>query len=135
MMIGERALGTVLGGILAAVLAVAIDDGEVLVIISTVAMVVAAVLYLLHVRYAYFATFLTAAIVLLNAERADVMQTDVDRVVYSVVGLILVAAVVALAETMLGRYRPAVVTMTADETTAAHGSPYPAEPHVVAIPG
>jgi Fusaric acid resistance protein-like len=135
MMIAERALGTVLGGILAAVLAVTIDDAEVLVIMGTVAMVVAAVLYLLHVRYAYFATFLTAAIVLLNAERADVLQTDVERVVYSVVGLILVAAVVALAETVLGRYRPVVGTKTEDETTGAPGRPCPAEPHVVAIPG
>src|SRR5262249_35190435 len=124
MIIAERA-GTVLGGILAAVLAVTIDDGEVLVIISTVAMVVAAAVYLLHARYVYFATFLTAAIVLLNAERADVSQTDVGRVVHGVVGLILVAGVVSLAKTVLGRYSPAAGTMTKDETTGAQGRPYP----------
>jgi hypothetical protein len=83
-MIAERALGTALGGTLAAVLAWGIDSDEALVGLGTVAMVVAAVLYLLHARYAYFATFLTAAIVLLNAERADVLQTDAERLGYTI---------------------------------------------------
>jgi uncharacterized membrane protein YccC len=106
-MIAERAAGTVVGGLLAAVLAVAIDNDALLVVVGTVAMVAAAVVYLLHVRYAYFATCLTAAIVLLNAEQADVLTTDVERVGYTIAGLTLVAAVVALAEIALGRYTPA----------------------------
>jgi uncharacterized membrane protein YccC len=106
-MIAERAAGTVAGGLLSAVLAVAIDDNDLMVVVGTVAMVAAAVLYVLHARYAYFATFLTAAIVLLNAEHADVLTTDVERVAYTIVGLPLVAAVVALAEMALGRYTPA----------------------------
>ncbi|GAA4715083.1 FUSC family protein [Pseudonocardia yuanmonensis] len=107
LMIVERGAGTVVGGLLAGVLALATDNVDVLVVIGTVAMVVAAVVYLVHARYAYFATFLTAAIVLLNAEQTDVLTTDVDRVVYTIAGLALVAAVVALAEMALGRYTPA----------------------------
>ena len=84
-MIAERAAGTVVGDF-AAVLAVAIDNDALLVIVGTVAMVAAAVVYLLHARYAYFATCLTAAIVLLNAEQADVLTTDVERVGYTIVG-------------------------------------------------
>lgn len=106
-MIAERAAGTVVGGLLAAVLAVAIDNNDLLVVVGVLAMVAAAVLYLLHARYAYFATCLTAAIVLLNAEHADVLTTDVERVGYTIVGLTFVAAVVALAEMALGRYIPA----------------------------
>ena len=121
-MIAERALGTLFGGILAAALAVTIDAGEVLVMLGTFASVAAAVAYLLHVRYAYFAAFLTASIVLLHAERADVLQTDVERVVYTVVGLMLVAVAVALAERVFGRYTPAAGAMTDDMTVPDHAA-------------
>jgi hypothetical protein len=99
----DRALGTVAGGVAAAVVALIVSDSTVLVAIGTLAMVAAAVLQLQHARYVYFAGFVTAAIVLLDAQRSNVFEIDLQRVVYSVVGVALVAAAVAAAELLLGR--------------------------------
>ncbi|MCW2690114.1 MAG: hypothetical protein JWR37_5004, partial [Mycobacterium sp.] len=104
LMIVERGVGTVIGGILAAVVAVVVSNSAVLVLLGTAAMVVAAVLQLLHARYALFAAFVTAAIVLLDAERGNVLATDMQRVMYTLVGVALVAAVVSLAEMLVGRH-------------------------------
>jgi hypothetical protein len=60
--------------------------------------------------------------VLLNAERADVLKTDVERVVC----LMLLAVAVALAERVFGRYTPAAGTMTDDGITGAD--------HCLAVP-
>jgi hypothetical protein len=106
-MIRDRALGTVAGGVAAAVIALIVSDTGVLLALGTVAMVVAAMLQLLHARYVYFAIFVTAAIVLLDAQRTNVFEVDVERVVYTVVGVALVAAAVAVGETVLGRSSPA----------------------------
>ena len=106
-MIRDRALGTVAGGLAAAVVALIVSDTGVLFVLGTVAMVVAAVLQLLHARYVYFAIFVTAAIVLLDAQRTNVFEVDVERVLYTLVGAALVAAAVAAAETVLGRSTPA----------------------------
>lgn len=102
-MIRERALGTVAGGVGAAVVATIVSNSAILVAIGTLAMVVAAVLQLQHARYAYFAVFVTAAIVLLDAQRSNVFQIDLQRVLYSIVGVALVSAAVATAEMLLGR--------------------------------
>ena len=75
-MIRERGLGTVVGGVIAAVVAVIVSDSTALVAIGTLAMVVAAVLQLQHARYAYFAVFVTAAIVL---RRRPAQQCFRDR--------------------------------------------------------
>ncbi len=101
--IRERALGTVAGGLAAAAIATVVSNSAILVAIGTLAMVVAAVLELQHARYAYFALFVTAAIILLDAQRSNVFQIDLQRVVYSIVGVALVAVAVATAETLLGR--------------------------------
>jgi hypothetical protein len=101
--IRERALGTVAGGIGAAVVATIVSNSTILVAIGTLAMVVAAVLQLQHARYAYFAVFVTAAIVLLDAQRSNVFEIDLQRVLYSIVGVALVSAAVATAQTLLGR--------------------------------
>ncbi len=105
-MVRERALGTASGGVLAALLALIISDSGTLVAIGTLAMVVAAVLQLQHARYVYFAIFVTAAIVLLDAQRSNVFEIDLERVVYSIVGVAVVALVVATAEVLLGRATP-----------------------------
>jgi uncharacterized membrane protein YccC len=103
-MIAERAVGTVAGAALAAVVALIVSDGTALVLVGTVAMVVAAVLQLQHARYAYFAVFVTAAIVLLDAQRGNIFAIDLQRVVYTIVGVVAVAAAVAAAgEILLGR--------------------------------
>jgi hypothetical protein len=102
-MVAERAIGTVAGAVLAAGVALMVSNSAVLVEIGTVAMVAAAVLQLQHARYLYFAVFVTAAIVLLDAERGNVFEVDVQRVVYSIVGVSLVAAAVAAGEMLLGR--------------------------------
>ncbi len=104
--IRERALGTVAGGVGAAAVATIVSDSTTLVAIGTLAMVVAAVLELQHARYAYFAIFVTAAIVLLDAQRSNVFEIDLQRVVYSIVGVALVSAAVATAEMLLGRSTP-----------------------------
>lgn len=106
-MIRERGLGTVAGGVLAAAVAVIVSDSTALAGLGTLAMVVAAVLQLQHARYAYFAVFVTAAIVLLDAQRSNVFEIDLERVVYSLVGVGLVVFAVAAAETLLGRATPA----------------------------
>jgi hypothetical protein len=104
LMIAERALGTVAGSVLAAAVALVVSNASALVLIGTLAMVVAAVLQLMHARYAYFAAFVTTAIVLLNAERGNVFEIDLQRVLYTILGVALVAAAVALAESLLGRH-------------------------------
>lgn len=102
-MIRERGLGTVTGGIIAAAIAVIVSNSTALVAIGTLAMVVAAVLQLQHARYAYFAVFVTAAIVLVDAQRSNVFEIDLERVVYSLTGVALVTAAVGAAEMVLGR--------------------------------
>lgn len=102
-MIRERALGTVAGGAVAAAVATIVSDSTILVALGTLAMVAAAVLQLQHARYVYFAVFVTAAIVLLDAQRSNVFEIDLQRVVYSIVGAALVAVAVATAETLFGR--------------------------------
>ncbi len=102
-MIRERGLGTAVGGLIAAVVAVIISDSTALVAIGTLSMVVAAVLQLQHARYAYFAVFVTAAIVLVDAQRSNVFEIDVQRVVYSLIGVGLVVVAVATAESLFGR--------------------------------
>ncbi|ABK75756.1 FUSC family protein [Mycolicibacterium smegmatis] len=103
-MIVERSLGTVVGGLAAAGVALVVQNGLALVLLGTAAMVVAAVLQLMHARYAYFAGFLTAAVVLVNAERADVLTTGAERILWTVLGALAVAAVVTTAEALLGRH-------------------------------
>jgi Fusaric acid resistance protein-like len=101
--IRERALGTVVGGIAAAAVATVVSNSAILVAIGTLAMAAAAVLQLQHARYAYFAFFVTAAIILVDAQRSNVFEIDLQRVAFSIVGVALVAVVVATAETILGR--------------------------------
>jgi hypothetical protein len=102
-MIRERGLGTAVGGLAAAVVAVIVSNSTALVAIGTLSMVVAAVLQLQHARYAYFAVFVTAAIVLVDAQRSNVFEIDVQRVVYSLIGVALVVVAVATAESVFGR--------------------------------
>jgi hypothetical protein len=103
-MIAERTIGTLIGGFVAAVVAAIVVNVSALVLIGTAAMVVAAVLQLMHARYAWFVAFVTAAIVLFNAPHGNVFHTDVERVVWTVVGVVTVAAVIAIAENVFGRY-------------------------------
>jgi hypothetical protein len=105
-MIRERGLGTAVGGLIAAVIAVIVSNSTALVAIGTLSMVVAAVLQLQHARYAYFAVFVTAAIVLVDAQRSNVFEIDLERVVFSLVGVGLVVVAVAAAEMVLGRSTP-----------------------------
>jgi hypothetical protein len=102
-MIRERGLGTAAGGLAAAVIAVIVSNSTALVAIGTLSMLVAAVLQLQHARYAYFAVFVTAAIVLVDAQRSNVFEIDLQRVVYSLIGVALVVVAVAAAETVFGR--------------------------------
>jgi Fusaric acid resistance protein-like len=102
-MIRERGLGTAIGGVAAAVIALLVSNSTILVAIGTLSMVVAAVLQLQHARYAYFAVFVTAAIVLVDAQRSNVLEIDLQRVLYSLIGVALVVITVGVAETVLGR--------------------------------
>jgi hypothetical protein len=102
-MVRERGLGTAIGGAMAAMVAVIVSNGTALVAIGTVSMVIAAVLQLQHARYAYFAVFVTAAIVLVDAQRSNVFEIDLMRVLYSLIGVGLVVVAVATAEAVFGR--------------------------------
>ncbi|WP_338176762.1 FUSC family protein [Candidatus Dormiibacter inghamiae] len=108
-MIAERTVGTIVGAALAAVLAMIVSNRAMVVLMGTVAMVVAAVLHLQHARYGYFTVFVTAAVVLLNASGGNVFTLGLQRVLYTMVGVGLVAVVVAVSETVLGRSTTASV--------------------------
>jgi uncharacterized membrane protein YccC len=103
-MIAERTAGTLIGGLAAAVLAAIIANTTALLLIGTAAMVIGAVLQLTHARYPLFVSVMTAAIVLLNAPHENVFHVDVERVVWTVVGAVAVAVVVAAAESAFGRH-------------------------------
>jgi Fusaric acid resistance protein-like len=104
--IAERALGTLIGGIAAAGVAILLSDSRLQLLMGTAAMVVAAMLNVLHARYTYFVIFLTAAVVLLNAERGNVFDLDVQRVLLTILGVLMVSAAVTAAEAVFGRYTP-----------------------------
>jgi hypothetical protein len=104
--IAERALGTLIGGTAAAGVAIMLSDSRLQLLIGTAAMVVAAMLNVLHARYTYFVIFLTAAIVLLNAERGNIFDVDVQRLRLTILGVLMVAAVVSAAEALFGRHTP-----------------------------
>lgn len=104
--VAQCALGTLVGGIAAAGIAIMLPDSRLQLLMGTVAMVVAAMLNVLHARYTYFVIFLTAAIVLLNAERGNVYDLDVQRVLLTILGVLMVTAAVAAAEALFGRYTP-----------------------------
>jgi hypothetical protein len=104
--IAERALGTLIGGIAAASVAILVSDSRLQLLIGTAAMVTAAMLNVLRARYTYFVIFLTAATVLLNADRGNVFDLDVQRVLLTILGVLMVGAAVAAAEALFGRRAP-----------------------------
>lgn len=119
-MIADRGIGTVIGGALAAVVAILVADTGALIALGTLAMIIASVLQMLHVRYFHFAVVVTVAIVLLNAEQADVFTTDVQRILFTIIGVLLVAVAVSIAEVLLGRHTDP--TVARDEPATATSS-------------
>lgn len=85
-----RSAGTVLGGLLAAGLAFAIPVQWGLTAAGGAAMVLALVLYAKASHYAWYASALTAAVVLLSPT-SDVLAVDLQRVGFTLVTAVLVS--------------------------------------------
>jgi len=88
----HRAAGTILGGVIAAVLVLSIDDRSVLLTIGLCAAVASAVAYV-RAPYWVFAAMLTLALALLTFPTGHVLRVSAERVGYTLLAAVLVMAV------------------------------------------
>jgi hypothetical protein len=98
-----RTLGTVAGGALAAVLVLIIPVSWVLTTLGILALVLAVLLQLKKANYAIYAGALTATVVLLNSHGGNRLVVDLERVVFTVVGAVIAAAVLIVLQSLLAR--------------------------------
>lgn len=96
-----RSLGTIGGGLAAAVLAVVLPFPPVLLSAGLVALFVAILLQLKNASYAIYAGALTAAVVLLSSRSGDLLEVDIQRVLFTIIGAVLTALVAAVLELLL----------------------------------
>jgi Fusaric acid resistance protein-like len=101
-----RSLGTIVGGVAAGALAFAVPHRPALVAVGSISLIAAIVLQLKRASYAVYACALTAAIVLLSARNGHVYATDVQRVLFTVIGAVLAAALLLIVEVVLHRLVP-----------------------------
>ncbi len=99
----QRSGGTVAGGIAAALLAVLVPVHVVLTIVGGVALTAAILLQLKHANYLVYSLSLTAAIVLLNAGTGEVLALDVERVGFTVAGVVVTALALTVVQVL---FRP-----------------------------
>lgn len=86
-----RSTGTVLGGLVAALLALIVPVPAALATVGVLALIVALALYATGGKYALYAFALTAAIVLLNSQGKNVLTIDLQRVGFTLAGALLIA--------------------------------------------
>ena len=84
---GERALGTLLGFVIAIVIGFFISSGPFLYVLGLVCMVLALVFMLTGKPYWLFATFLTPAIVLFETAGSTVTKVAVERLEATLIGI------------------------------------------------
>ena len=98
----SRASGTLAGGVVAVLLGLVLPVPA-LAVVGIIALVAAVVAVAVINNYAVFCAGLTMGIVLLSARSSALTQIDIERVVYTVAGTAIVAAVVVVAHVALGR--------------------------------
>ncbi|AJT42231.1 FUSC family protein [Psychromicrobium lacuslunae] len=96
-----RSLGTVSGGLAAAILAVLLPFPAVLTTAGLLALFATILLQLKNSNYAVYAFALTAAVVLLSSGNGSVLEVDIQRVLFTVIGALLTAVVAAALELAL----------------------------------
>jgi hypothetical protein len=99
----NRALGTLAGGLGAALLALVVPVDWLLTVIGFVALAAAVLMQLKKTNYALYSIALTAAVVLLNSRGGGVFAVDVERVAFTVIGAAVTAALVAVLQLTLSR--------------------------------
>ncbi len=93
----HRALGTVAGFFIAMIVALVIPWTAVVVLLAVVFMTIAMVLVMRPgAPYWQFVTFLTPAIVLLEGVGSSIIQTDVTRLGFTLLGVAVALAVIAV---------------------------------------
>ena len=88
----QRAGGTVVGGAIAALLIVTIDDRGLLITVGFIAAIVSAVSYI-KAPYWIFSASLTLALVLLALPQARALHGDFQRVAFTIIAALIVVAV------------------------------------------
>ena len=84
---GSRAVGTVIGFIIAIVVGVFVTSAPILYLLGTVCLIVAIVVMLAGKPYWWFATFLTPAIVLYESAGTTVAKVAVERLEATFIGI------------------------------------------------
>ena len=107
-----RVLGTIAGGLVAALVAFAVPIHAVHVAIGLVALVAAIGMQVKKTSYAVYAFTLTASIVMLNSPGTDVLPVDLERVLYTVAGALFAGLLVLVLEVGL---RPWLKKMRTNE--------------------
>lgn len=118
---GERALGTLLGFVIALIVGLVISGGPLLYLLGSACMVTASVVMMLGKPYWVFATFLTPAIVLFESAGATVTQVAIERLDATIVG-VAATLLVMLALTPLSKYLQRR-SSSASVTASSAGSP------------
>lgn len=107
--LGARVLGTLIGGALAAVLAVILPTAVAPVALGFVALAINVVLTVRGAAYWQSATAVTVAVVMLTFDRDELLQGDVERVLFTLLAAGVTAAAVALLRVLpSGRRAPGV---------------------------
>lgn len=101
--IWARALGTILGGITAALIALLIPVHGVLLAVGMLAMAAVVAFQLVQVHYAIYAFAITLAIVLLNTPDSNVIPIDTQRVLFTIVGVVAISVLVTATTPFLRR--------------------------------
>jgi len=84
---GGRALGTILGFLIAIVVGIFVSSGPILYALGTACLIVALVVMLAGKPYWWFATFLTPAIVLYESAGSTVTKVAIERLDATIVGI------------------------------------------------
>jgi hypothetical protein len=105
-LIVERSAGTIAGGVIAAGIAIFVSSHGVLVVLGFVSALTAIALLLTRARYLYFAIALTAGIVLMTTSTQDLAATAIERVLFTLTGAILAAAVSTVLQIVQLRRKP-----------------------------
>jgi hypothetical protein len=93
---GGRALGTVIGFLIAIVVGLVISSGPLLYLVGTICMVVALVVMMAGKPYWWFAAFLTPAIVLYESAGSTVTKVAIERLDATLVGIALTLGVMLI---------------------------------------
>ena len=84
---GGRAIGTVIGFMIAIIVGVFVTNGPILYVLGTVCLVVAMAVMMIGKPYWWFATFITPAIVLYNSAGSTVTKVAIERVEATFIGI------------------------------------------------